>query len=213
MYTVFSFFVFKFANEKRIPFSFFVFKFANEKRIRFSFLVRKFENEKRKSNSFFVRKRENEKGKDGITRIALHIVSCVSLVSTTDVLNGCYNSRRLSDCRIRCPVTVMSRAAGAHATIFSCVCDNAEDTASCTPRAHYTRLPCRNMIERIDFASRRRCPSQFSQPLLDLRRIDFPRKCNRLPVAFWSRRARSSIYLLSCFGYRLFRPPEKRHCC
>ena len=37
VYTVFSFFVFKFANEKRITNSFFVFKFANEKRIRFSF--------------------------------------------------------------------------------------------------------------------------------------------------------------------------------
>ena len=118
-----------------------------------------------------------------------------------------------SGCRSRCPVTVMSHAAGAHETICSCVCDNAEDTTTCTPRAHYTRLPCRNMIECIDFASRRRCPSRVSQPLLDLRRIDSPRKCNRLPVAFWSRCARSSIYLLSCFGYRLFRPHEKRCCC
>ena len=31
VYTVFSFFVFKFANEKRIPFSFFVRKFEKEK--------------------------------------------------------------------------------------------------------------------------------------------------------------------------------------
>ena len=37
VYTVFSFFVFKFANEKRITNSFFVFKV--EKRIRFSFFV------------------------------------------------------------------------------------------------------------------------------------------------------------------------------
>ena len=34
---IYRFFVFKFANEKRITNSFFVFKFANEKRIRFSF--------------------------------------------------------------------------------------------------------------------------------------------------------------------------------
>ena len=48
VYTVFSFFVFKIANEKRITNSFFVFKFANEKRKRNSFFVfsfRKFENE------------------------------------------------------------------------------------------------------------------------------------------------------------------------
>ena len=49
VYTVFSFFVFKFANEKQKTNSFFV-----------------FESEVRKSNSFFVRKFEKEKGKDGI---------------------------------------------------------------------------------------------------------------------------------------------------
>ena len=42
VYTVFSFFVFKFANEKRIPFSFFVFKFANEKIKTNSFFVFRF---------------------------------------------------------------------------------------------------------------------------------------------------------------------------
>ena len=59
VYTVFSFFVFKFVNEKRITNSFFVFKFGkrktkNEKRIPFSFFVFKFANEKRITNSFFV---------------------------------------------------------------------------------------------------------------------------------------------------------------
>ena len=43
VYTVFSFFVFKFANEKRITNSFFVFKFANEKRKTNSFFVFRFQ--------------------------------------------------------------------------------------------------------------------------------------------------------------------------
>ena len=51
-YTAFSFFVFKFANKKRIPFLFFAFKFTNEKLIPFSFFV--FKSEVRKTNSFFV---------------------------------------------------------------------------------------------------------------------------------------------------------------
>ena len=50
VYTVFSFFVFKFANEKRIPFSFFVFK--SEVRKTNSFFV--FKSEVRKTKSFFV---------------------------------------------------------------------------------------------------------------------------------------------------------------
>ena len=80
VYTVFSFFIFKFANEKRETksFSFFVFKFAKEKRIPFSFFssnlrtkndfvfhffVFKSEVRKKIPNSFFVRKFENEKRK------------------------------------------------------------------------------------------------------------------------------------------------------
>ena len=52
VYTVFSFFVFKFANENRITNSFFVFKLANEKRIPFSFFV--FISEVRKTKNVFV---------------------------------------------------------------------------------------------------------------------------------------------------------------
>ena len=55
----FSFFVFKFANEKRITNSFFVFRFQICERKTKSFVVFRFQkwskkNEKRKTNSFFV---------------------------------------------------------------------------------------------------------------------------------------------------------------
>ena len=57
VYTVFSFFVFNIANEKRISFSFFLLHFwkrktKNEKGIRFSSFVRKYENEKRKDGIY-----------------------------------------------------------------------------------------------------------------------------------------------------------------
>ena len=58
VYSVFAFFVLKFANEKRITNSFVVFRFQTcerkRKQIPFSFFVFKFANEKRKTNSFFV---------------------------------------------------------------------------------------------------------------------------------------------------------------
>ena len=56
VYTVFSFFVFKFANEKRITnsFSFFAFKFANEKRKTNSFFGFVFKSEERKTKNEFV---------------------------------------------------------------------------------------------------------------------------------------------------------------
>ena len=71
VYTVFSFFVFKFAKEKRITNSFFVFRFQICERKTNSFFVFRFQklskkNEKRIRFSFFVFKSEVRKTKNEI---------------------------------------------------------------------------------------------------------------------------------------------------